>query len=433
MAGTHRDAADKLLMVGVNHRTAPARLRDQLFVEPEDQPAVLAEIRAEGVVEALVVSTCDRVEVLAVTDDPAAAAGLLGVLAGRAGLPAAVLDGQCFRARGREALAHLFAIAASLESQVIGEPLVLGQLKESHRAAAAEGMTARHLEAALQAAYAAAKRVRNETAIAQRPVSIAAVAAQLARRVHGDLSRSSALLLGLGEMGELLAGELCSAGVGHLVVVHTSQPRAEAAAHRLGCNYRPWEELAEALAEADTVVAASGTGRYIVTASLAAAALKKRRRRPIFFIDAAVPGDVEPTVGALDGVFVYDLADLEGIVLEGRAGREATGEAARRILDEELSAFLRGQAERNAVPAVVALRRQFEATRESVLAESGLDAAEATRRLINRLLHGPSEALRRTAIDDAARCDALERAVESLFGDAGRGEADNKDGEEDEA
>ncbi len=434
MAETPRNAADKLLMVGVNHRTAPARLRDQLFVKPEDQSTVLAEIRAESISEALVVSTCDRVEVLAVADDPAAAeGGLLGVLAGRAGLSAAVLDGQCFRAQGREALAHLFAIAASLESQVIGEPQVLGQLKESHRAAAAEGMIARHLEAVLQAAYAAAKRVRNETAIAQRPVSIAAVAAQLARRVHGDLSRSSALLLGLGEMGELLAGELCSAGVGHLVVAHSSQQRAEAAAHRLGCNYRPWEELAEALAEADTVVAACGTGRYIVTVALAVAALKKRRRRPIFFIDSAVPCDVEPAVGTLDGAFVYDLADLESIVLEGRAGREATSDAARRILDEELSAFLRDQAERDAVPAVVALRHRFEVARESVLAESDLDAAEATRRLINRLLHGPSEALRRAAIDDAAGRDALERAVESLFGDTGRGEADDKDDEEDKA
>ncbi len=138
-------------------------------------------------------------------------------------------------------------------------------------------------------------------------------------------------------------------------------------------------------------------------------------------------------MGTLDGAFVYDLADLEGIVLEGRAGREATGEAARRILDEELSAFLRDQAERDAVPAVVALRHRFEVARESVLAESDLDAAEATRRLINRLLHGPSEALRRTAIDDAARCDALERAVESLFGDSGRGDADNKDDEEEKA
>jgi glutamyl-tRNA reductase len=378
-------------------------------------------------------STCDRVEVLAATDNPAAADGVLGVLAGRAGLSAAMLDGQCFRAQGREALAHLFAIAASLESQVIGEPQVLGQLKESHRAAAAEGMTTRLLEAALQAAYGAAKRVRNETAIAQRPVSIAAVAAQLARRVHGELSRSSALLLGLGEMGELLAGELCSAGVGHLMVIHASQPRAEAAAHRLGCNYRPWEELADALAEADTVVAASGTGRYVVTATLAAVALKKRRQRPIFFIDAAVPGDVEPAVGALDGAFVYDLGDLEGIVLEGRAGREATGDAARRILDEELSAFLRDQAERDAVPAVVTLRRRFEATRDSVLTESGLDAAEATRRLINRLLHGPSEALRRAATDEAADRETLERAVESLFVDSGRGEVDDEDDEEEKA
>ena len=146
-----------------------------------------------------------------------------------------------------------------------------------------------------------------------------------------------------------------------------------------------------------------------------------------------MPGDVEPAVGALDGAFVYDLADLEGIVLEGRAGREATSDAARRILDEELSAFLRDQAERDAVPAVVALRHRFEVARESVLAESDLDAAEATRRLVNRLLHGPSEALRRAAIDEAVGREALEGAVESLFGDSGRGDADDKDDEEERA
>jgi glutamyl-tRNA reductase len=434
--GTRDDPAAGLLMVGVNHRSAAARLRDLLFVEPGDQPALLAQIREAGVSEALVLSTCDRVEVLAAADDPEAAAGrLLDLLAGRAGLPASALDGQTSHVEGREAAAHLFAVAASLESQVIGEPQVLGQVKDSHRIAGAAGMTGPRLEAALQAAYAAAKRVRNETTIAEQPSTVAASALQVARRIHGDLKRTSAALLGLGEMGELLADELHGAGVANLAILHESLRRAEAAAHRLGCHYRAWDELPQALAEADIVVAASGSGRYTVEAAGAEAALKRRRRRPIFFIDAAVPGDVDPAVAELDGAFVYDLADLEAVALEGRASREATVAEARRILDRELAAFLRGRAERAAVPAVAALRGRFETVRDEVLHTPGLDAAEATRRLVNQLLHGPSEALRRAAAEGGETAAGLEKALGALFGEAasaGPGE-DDEDEEDKQA
>ncbi len=419
MGGARDDPAAGLLMVGVNHHSATARLRDQLFVEPGDQPALLAEIQAAGLSEALVLSTCDRVEVLAAADDPAAAAAqLLSLLAGRAGLPTSALEGQTYRAEGRDAAAHLFAVAASLESQVIGEPQVLGQVKDSHRLASAAGATGPRLEAVLQAAYGAAKRVRSETAIAEQPSTIAASALQVARRIHGDLGRTSAVLLGLGEMGELLADELHGAGVSHLMVLHESLRRAEASAHRLGCHFRAWEELPQAFADADIVVAASGSGHFTVVTADAEAALKRRRRRPIFFIDAAVPGDVDPAVAELDGAFVYDLADLEAVALEGRASRQATAEAARRILDRELGAFLRGRAERAAIPAVAALRGRFEAVRAEVLNGPGLDAAEATRRLVNQLLHGPSEALRRAAAADAEEAAGLETALDTLFGDA---------------
>ena len=388
---------------------------------------------APGIAEALALSTCDRVEVAAVCDDPEATFGLLEeLLIARSGLPSASFDGQWYRASGGEAVGHLFAVTAALESQVIGEPQVLGQVKESHRIAAASGVLGPRLEAALQAAYGAAKRVRSETPIGEMPVSIAAAAVQLAKRIHGDLGRSTVLLLGLGEMGELLACELRTAGSGRTLIVHESDRRAEAAAHRLECNFRPFVELSDALAEADLVVAASGTGRSAVAAEAAERALRRRRRRPMFFIDAAVPGDVEPAVGDLDGAFLYDLADLETAAMEGRASRQATLEAARRIVEEELAGFLRSRAEREAVPAVVALRRHFEKMRDGVLAQPGLDAAEATRLLVNRLLHRPSEALRRAAAEGAADRETLERSVETLFDPQvdGRG---SKPQEEDEA
>ncbi|MDX1575620.1 MAG: glutamyl-tRNA reductase [Kiloniellales bacterium] len=415
------DPAGTLIVVGMNHRTAAQGVRDKLFLEADDVPGLLSDIRAAGIGEAMVLSTCDRVEVVAVCQDPEAAdRSLVDLLAARSGLSAASFEGQWYRASGPEAAGHLFAVAAALESQVVGEPQVLGQVKESHRLAAAAGMMGPGLESALQAAYGAAKRVRSETPIGEMPISIAAAAVQLAKRIHGDLADSTVLLLGLGEMGELLGSELRTAGAGQLLVVHESEKRAEVAAHRLGCNFRPVAERPAALAEAEVVIAASGTGRRTVAADEAEEALKRRRRRPMFFVDAAVPGDVDPAVGDLDGAFLYDLADLERAALEGRASRQATLEAARKILEEDLTAFLRSRAEREAVPAVVALRRHFEEVRESVLREPGIDAAEATRRLVNRLLHRPSEALRRAAADGAEDRETLERSVERLFDPAGR-------------
>ncbi len=414
------DPGGTLIVSGMNHRTAAQGLRDKLFLEIDEQPALLSDIRAAGIGEAMILSTCDRIEVVAVCQDSEAASrSLLDLLVARSGLPASTFEGQWYRASGRDAAGHLFAVTSALESQVIGEPQVLGQVKESHRVAATSGMVGPRLEAALQAAYGAAKRVRNETPIGEMPISIAAAAVQLAKRIHGDLARCTVLLLGLGEMGELLGGELRAAGAGRLLVIHESEKRAEVAAHRLGCNFRPIAEQSDALADADVVIAASGTGRSVIGAAEAEQALKKRRRRPMFFVDAAVPGDVDPAVGDLDGAFLYDLGDLERAALEGRASRHATLEAARKILDEELAAFLRARAERDAVPAVIALRRHFEWMRDSVLSQPGIDAAEATRRLVNRLLHRPSEALRQAAADGTADREALERSVEKLFDPAG--------------
>ncbi len=415
------DAASRLLVFGVNHRSATGALRERLLMDDIDQPAMLAEIRAAGFDEALLFATCDRLEVVALHREPEAALGpLLKMFAKRAEVATDELQAQCYRHFAEAALRHVFAVAASLDSQVIGEPQVLGQVKESHRQAAAAGSMGPGLEMVLQSAYATAKRVRRETPLAERPVTITASALLVARNLHGDLARSSALVVGLGEMGELMALELREAGVVDLVILHASLRRSEAAAHRLRCHFRPWEELAEALVAADIVVTSLGSGRHCLTAPMVEAALKQRRRKPILFLDAAVPGDVEPAVQDLDGAFVYDLDDLEGVAREGKAGREATALAAWRVLEEEVAAFLRKRAERAAVPAVAALRKHFEAAREEVLAQGGLDAEAATRLLVRRLLHGPSEALRAVAAVDGEAGRRLEQTIESLFlnGDA---------------
>ena len=406
----------ELLVVGVDHRTAPAALRDRLYVEPDAQAAVLAQIRETGIGEACLLSTCNRTAVMAADGDPkAAVAALRRVLAARAEIDLADLAHQSFCYDGAAAVRHVFALAASLESQVVGEPQILGQVKESHRLAADAGLCGPRLEALLQAAYGAAKRVRSTTPVAEQPVTIAASMLLVARQIHGDLSRCTALLIGLGEMGEMIASELSEAGIGHLTVTHPSIARGDAAALRMQCHVADWDSLDAQLDESDIVVSASGTGRHSVSASMADAALRRRKRRPIFFVDAAVPADIEPSVERVNGAFVYDLHDLEGVARKGKASREATLEAAQGVVDDEVERFLSSLAERQAGPAVKALRDHFEATRSEILSNGKLDAETATRRLINRLLHDPSEALRQDSADPAASERSLEKTVRRLF------------------
>jgi len=391
-------------VVGVNRRTGPAELRDRLYVEDEAVPALLDRLCAAGMAEAMVLCTCARVDIWGAgnaADDGAAAFALLAETAGME--PRALLP-QRFLETGEAALRHAFAVAASLDSEVIGEPQVLGQVKAAHRLARDAGRVGPHLEPILQAAYQAAKRVRNETAIGQRPVSLAAAACQLAREVQGDLSRCRALLIGAGDMGEFLMQQLLASGLGGAVVIARTARRAEALARRLGSHYALLEELPDRLAEADIVVACQGEGRYMLSADMVEGALRRRRRRPVFLVDLAVPGDIEPAVNRLEDAFLYDLDELEQVALQGRAERETAAGAAWAILETELAGFRQRQAEREAVPTLVALRAGFEAARQAVLAELPPDdparpaLERATQLLVNRLLHRPMAELRRMAV-----------------------------------
>ncbi|MFI4987118.1 MAG: glutamyl-tRNA reductase [Alphaproteobacteria bacterium] len=415
--GAHAPA--QYVVVGANHRSSSVSLRDTIFVDDAAAAAVLGRLGGEGFAQALVLSTCDRVEIQGLAADPAAArAAAARVLGERVGLEASTLARQLYLHAGESALRHIFAVAASLDSAVVGEPQVLGQLKAAHRIARQAGMMGSELEAALQAAYATAKRVRSETAIAEGPVSLLATAVELAREVHGELGSLAGLLIGTGEMGQLMAEELLKAGLGRITVAAAQAARAEALARQLGGHYTELATLAAALAEADVVIAAAGTGRYLVGAEMMEQALRRRRRRPVYLIDLGVPSDIEPAVNRIDDAYLYDVGDLERAALAGQASRMASAEEAWRILDDELARFLRARAEREAVPTLTALRRRLEVLRAEVLAEAGnADAAEATRRLVNRLLHDPSEALRALAADEtsAARRALAERLIRRLF------------------
>ena len=391
----------RLVVVGANHRSSSLTLRDRLFIEDTEVPAFIERLRAAGVGQAMVLSTCDRIEVQAIADDGAAAASrITEVMAAHAGLAAGDLGEQLYVLTGQEAVGHVFRVTSALDSLVPGEAEVLGQVKAGHNLARDAGMSGSELEAVLQAAYGAAKRVRSETAIGERPVSIAAAAVQVARDLHGDLDRSAGVLVGAGEMGTMVARSLLSAGLGALGAAHPTESRAEAVARDLDCHVVPFVDLAARLADFDIVIAAYGSRHRIVTADMVSEAVARRRRKPIFLIDAAVPGDIDIAVDGIEDAFLYGLGDLETVALEGRATRETEAVEAGRIVEEEKERFLRGRAERAAVPTLTELRQHFETVRGEVLTEAGDDAEKATRLLINRLLHDPSEVMREIAADD---------------------------------
>ncbi len=411
------DPLDRLLLLGVSARTVAAPLRDRLFGEEPNQARLIAGLRALDCEEGLVIATCERIEFLVVARPAQRVAGaLLQLIAAAADCVPSDLAGQSYCHMAADALRHFFGVTSSLESQVLGEPQVFGQVKQCFRAAQEAGLAGPFLASAAQAAFATAKRVRSETPIGQQASSMTLAATQVARDLFGRFDELALLWLGLGEMGEMLSDDFATAGVSQRLLMHPSPRRAEAAARRLGCNFAPWEELEQHLADADIVISDAGTGRFILSRAQVAAALRKRRHRPVLLIDAGVPADVEPGTGELEDAFVYDLDDLERLASQQSGGRAAASAMAWGLVEDELAAFLRAQAERSATPSVVSLRRHFEAVREEVLAAGDLDSEAATRLLINKLLHEPSEALRRAVADDPASAAQLEDMIRRLFG-----------------
>lgn len=407
------------IIVGANHRSSSLALRDALFVDDAAQPAFLAELKQAGLTQAVVLSTCDRVEVLAMHHDAGVAEAIIAQAFARRGhVTTDGLAGQLYTLVDEAAIRHCFAVTASLDSLVIGEPYVLGQVKACHRISREAGLCGPETETLLAGAYGVAKRVRSETAVAERPVSIASAAVQFARDLHGELSDCQALLVGAGEMGGLVAESMLAAGVHRLVVAAPRHSQAEALSESLNCHLAAFENLPDLLPDADIVLTAVGGRHHLIGAEHVNASLRKRRRKPIFLVDVGIPGDIDPAVNRVDGAFLYDLTDLERLAMEGRATREVAAREAWTIVDAELTSFSRGRAARVAVPSIVALRGHFEAAREQALAEAGNDAERATYLLINRLLHDPSEVMREIAAGgDAAKGEwgAAEQLLRRLF------------------
>jgi glutamyl-tRNA reductase len=397
-----------IVLVGLNHRTAPVELRERLaFSNGQLDQALRRLIALEGVAEAAIVSTCNRVEVVACgADADHIGAALPAYLAHEHGVSPEALAAHLYTHVGRDAVRHLFRVAASLDSMVVGEPQILGQLKEQYAAAAAIGASGRVLHRCFHKSFSVAKRVRSETGIAEKAVSIGSAAVELARRIFDRLEDQTALLVGAGTMGELTARQLLAGGVGSIMVANRTFDRAVDVARELGGLPLPWERIARYLPLADLVIGvASGEG-FLLGVDALDAAMRERRRRPIFLIDLAVPRCVDPAVNQLDGVYLYDVDDLETVVVDNQGARSREAVKAEAIVETEVDAFWRWLGSLDAVPTIVALREKVEAMRraelERMLAslpdpspEQRAAIDRLTVSLVNKILHGPLSALRR--------------------------------------
>ncbi len=404
-------------MVGLSHNRAPASLRDAVYVEEAAQTAFLTDAAAKGLAPAMILSTCDRVEFLGLAKTPEDAIQTAErLLAARSKTDPAMITAQSHRLVDEDAVRHLFRIACALDSQMVGESQILGQLKD------AAGLTEAHpeMEALLRQAFQVAKQVRSATKIGEGAVSVAAAAVKLAERLHGSPRKIRGLTIGLGETGVLLAEQFTRAGMTHMELTGPAR-RTEREAIRRGQHYVPFDQLTTALAQADLVITAAGTGRAMIDGSAVRSALQSRRRKPMLLLDCGVPSDIDPAIGDIEDAYLYGLEDIERLAEKGQLDRKAEAMEAEAMVSAAVTDWRRLRAEREGVPGLVALREHVEQLRTDVLERHpSADAAEATRLLANRLLHEPSEALRAIANEgDAADLKdtiTVNRVLERLFG-----------------
>jgi glutamyl-tRNA reductase len=415
----------RLLLVGTSYQRAPVELRELLAYDPALRADALGRLSADGA-ESAVLSTCNRTEVYAVGPAPEELEERIhGELAVLSGLSQTELAPALYTVADEAAAVHLFRVAAGLDSMVPGEAQILGQVREAYNAAREAGTAGTILHRLFRQALAVGKRVRTETAIGENPASVSSAAAQLADRVFEDLEGRTILLLGAGKVADLTAANLISRGVGEIVVANRSLERAEPLARRLGGRAVALDAVEAELEHADVVVASTSSQGVVLSAAQVERALERRRGRPVFFIDIAVPRDLDPAINDLDGCYLYDIDDLEGVVAESVAGRREEAVRAEAIVSEEANDFRAWQLTLDVVPAIASLRARAESIRQAELerAEGRLAslspsqrrAVEAlTAQIVAKLLHQPTVRMKEAAV--AADGVLYADAVRHLFG-----------------
>jgi glutamyl-tRNA reductase len=414
-----------LSLLSFSFKTSPIEVREPLAVALESLPGELRDLRERaGISELALLSTCNRVEYyFTAPDEAAAGAALLAALSERLRpQDRERLAATALRLSRRDALSHLFRVAASLESMVVGEPQVLGQVKDAFHVAAEHRSTGPVLRGLIPHVLRAAKRVRTETQIARNPVSISYVAVQLAQRIFDTLADQAVLVVGAGEMAELAVEQLRRAGIRRLILTNRTYANAVTLAERFQGTAEPFERLPELLAEADIVISSTGARGFVLTRDLVRGAMRARRGKSMFFIDIAVPRDVDPAVNELSNVYRYDVDDLQSVADANRKEREREAHAAQAIVEQEVDRYVRWSEALGAVPTVRALRERFAATGEQELAKTltqlkHLAPQDQTRvqhlvrTVVNKLLHTPSMRLKQTGDAEEGRlyADALTR------------------------
>ena len=413
-------------VLGLNHKTAPVALREKVAFSEERLLTALRTLRQEaGVAEVVILSTCNRTEVY--WAGSASGAELSNWLERHHGNNLNLAP-SLYVHQEQRAVEHAFSVASGLDSMVLGEAQILGQLKDAYRAAQQAGSTGPSLNKLFQAAFSAAKRVRSETRIGENAVSIASATVSLARRMYSDLSAHTALIVGAGDMNALTARHFMSAGVKRLVIANRTLGRAQALAAELKAHAVGLEDLGKELAQADIVITCTASAVPLITRSAAEAAIRARRRRPIFMVDLAVPRDIDPAVADLEDVYLFSIDDLQQLIDENRQQRVVAAGGARLVIDEEVARFLTESRAQDAGPAIRALRQQADGIRSHTVEQArrllaaGKSADEVidylANTLTNRLLHTPTQALRQAAeLEDTALAEAVTRL---LIEDRGR-------------
>ena len=411
-----------LKILGLNHNTAPVEIREKVVYTGDEIPRALIAVRQlQGVDEAVLLSTCNRTEFYVVTDDQGSGR-LQEWLHDDHNLDPSFAD-TLFELGDDDAIRHIFRVACGLDSMVLGEPQILGQLKDAYRQAQETATAGTQLTRLFQHTFSVAKKVRTDTEIGSSPVSVAYAAVTLAQQFFSDFSRHTALLVGAGMTMELVAKHLKSKNIGRLFVANRDVARARNLASQFGGFALPLSELQGTLPEADILISSTASPEAVVRLDEMRAAVKARRRKPIFAVDIAVPRDIEAAIGELDDVYLYTIDDLDKVILEGQGSREEAAVDANRILDEEIARYLSIERAKQVAPVITAMRERADRMRDQVLDQAirrlaqGADSKEvieyATSALMKKILHSPSVRLREAG--EASDEDMIAAARE-LFG-----------------
>jgi glutamyl-tRNA reductase len=399
----------KYCLIGINHNSAPVEVRERLAIPDSRLPDAMRRLTDRpDVEEGIIFSTCNRVEVFTRSVD--IVPDLREFIHDYFGLDSSSIDQHLYEHQDANAIRHLFRVASSLDSMIVGEPQILGQVKEAYAVARSVGALNSHMDALLARSFAVAKRVRTETSVGSSAVSVASVAVDLAKKIFGSLEGKHVYLVGAGKMSEIAARHLIAHGAGAIFVANRTHERAVELAKKFNGSAIRFEQLYDVASEADIVITSTGAPHHIFRREHGEMFLHRRKNKPMFFIDIAVPRDVDPAVNELDGIFVYDIDDLQSVVTSHVADRQREAARAEEIINVEVQRFLERLDTLDVVPTIVSLQDHVETIRQAEIdkargrlgklsPEQELAVESLTRGIVNKILHTPITALKSAAKD----------------------------------